>query len=263
LLACQGTTPVGPSPETAQDFPTAVAATTAAPTAPAPADTGWIALRPGLERRLLDAPVANGLDVEKMYLLRIDPAAYRFDVAYRPGQPQSLAQWQAATGALVVVNGGYFTAEQTATGLIVVAGQASGTSYREFGGMLAITAVGPELRWLPARPYDPSEPLLAAVQSFPMLMLPGGEPGYPEDDGLPNRRTVIAQDDPGRIVILVAPSGHFTLNELGRFLAASDLSLVAALNLDGGTSSGIRVADPLEEVPAFVPLPVVITIYPK
>jgi hypothetical protein len=143
---------------------------------------------------------------ESLYLLRIDPAGYRFDVGYRPGQPQSLENWQAETGALLVVNGGFFTEENIATGAIVVDGQVSGTSYRDFGGMLAITAEGPMLRWLPQQPFDPAEPLLAGLQSFPMLVTPGGQIGYPDEDGQRARRTVIAQDVEGRILFVLAVS---------------------------------------------------------
>jgi len=46
-------------------------------------------------------------------------------------------------------------------------------------------------------------------------------------------------DRSGRIVFVVSPIPVFTLTEFGQWLAASDLDLDAALNLDGGTSSGL------------------------
>jgi hypothetical protein len=234
------------------------------PTQPPPnPDSGWELLRPGLERRVINLTTAENPARESLYILRIAPALFRFDVGYHPGQPQSLEQWQAETGALLVVNGGFFTEENIATGAVVVNGQSSGSSYRDFGGMLAITADGPSLRWLPQQPYDPAEGLLAGLQSFPMLVTPGGQLGYPDEDGDRARRTVIAQDTDGRVLIILAVTGTFSLHRMSRFLVESDLSLDRALNLDGGTSTGLLLTDPAEGIATFNFLPVVITIYPK
>ncbi|MCI0396860.1 MAG: phosphodiester glycosidase family protein [Chloroflexi bacterium] len=235
---------------------------TALPVPSRPPDTGWETLRPGLERRLITLPRSGIQPVEALYLIRVDPAGYRFDVAYRPGQPQALEQWLADTGALLVVNGGFYTEAYVATGLIVVNGRASGVSYQDFGGMLAITAAGPELRWLPEQPYDPAEPLLAGLQSFPMLVRPSGVI-YPEEDGLMARRTVVAQDRQGRFLFIIAGTGTFTLHQISRYLVESDLEIEAALNLDGGPSSGLLLAEPADGIPAYAPLPAVIIVYPK
>jgi uncharacterized protein YigE (DUF2233 family) len=129
--------------------------------------------------------------------------------------------------------------------------------------MLAIKKNGPELRWLPVQPYDPEEPLDAGLQSFPMLVTPGGQSGIKEEDGLPARRTVIGRDTSGRFILLVAASGTFTLHEMSLYLVGSDLDLDTALNLDGGASSGLLLANPAEGIPAFSLLPSVITIHPK
>jgi hypothetical protein len=220
-------------------------------------------LRPGLERRTINLQTAENQGRESLYILRVDPANFRFDVGYHPGQPQSLEQWQNETDALLVVNGGFFTEENIATGAIVAAGQASGSSYQGFGGMLSITADGPALRWLPQQPYDPAEALLAGLQSFPMLVTPGGQIGYPDEDGQRARRTVIAQDSEGRMLFILAINGSFTLHQMSRFLAESDMFIDRALNLDGGTSTGLLLAEPAEGISAFGLLPVVILVYPK
>ena len=228
-----------------------------------PVDSGWETLQPGLERRRLRILGESGQLREQVTMVRVDPAYFRFDVAYRPGAPLALAAWQQETGALLLVNGGYFTETYAATGLIVIGGEPAGSSYGEFAGMLAITAAGPELRWLAEQPYDPEEPLLAGLQSFPILVRPDGAPAYPDDGGPPSRRTVIGQDRQGRILFLIAPYGSFSLHALSQFLAAGDLDLRLAINLDGGTSSGMLLADPAESIAPFVPLPAVIAVYPN
>jgi uncharacterized protein YigE (DUF2233 family) len=110
--------------------------------------------------------------------------------------------------------------------------------------MFAVWADRVEVRWLVTRPYNPTEPLRDAVQAFPMLVHSGGKPGVTDDDGQLARRTVVGQDRQGRIVFVVSSDLVFTLKNLSAFLVASDLELDTALNLDGGTSSGMMVAGP-------------------
>ncbi len=146
---------------------------------------------------------------------------------------------------------------------MVIDGQASGTSYVDFGGMLAVTEAGPEIRWLVERPYTPADSMQYALQSFPMLVKPGGVLGYPDEDGSPARRTVIGMDGNGRFLIILTRRSSFTLHQLSTWIVTSDLELDTALNLDGGTSSGLILAEPREELLPFVLLPAIITIYPR
>lgn len=234
---------------------------------PSAVDSGWESLGSGLERRRITLQDAARTVVEEIILLRIDPVVFSFDVAYDP-QGKELDAWQSSTGAEVVVNGGYFRKEQgvfVPDGLIVAGGKVFGESYGDFAGMLAVRDTGPEVRWLKLRPYDPQEPLQAAVQSFPVLLKPGGQIGFPEEseDYISARRTVVGQDRTGRIVFLIASRGYFTLRRLSVYLYESDLDLDVALNLDGGPSSGVLIADPRETVPAESILPIVITVRRK
>lgn len=264
LAACHSASTLPPVTLPAVPLPTLPAAATPTPTPLLP-DSGWELLQPGLERRHIFLLTEEGQPYEQIYLLRFAPTLFQFDVAYRPGQPQTLTAWQAETGALAVINGGYFTPEFTATGLIVVNGQTSGVSYGDFAGMFAITSTGetPQLRWLAQQPYDPAEPLRAALQSFPMLVKPGGQPGYTEPDNHPSRRTVVAQDRQGRIIFLAAGWGSFTLHGLSQFLSDSDLDIDIALNLDGGASTGILLAQPAEGLGTLATVPAVITVHPR
>lgn len=255
-------TPAVPAPTAAA---TLLAATPTYMPIPSPVpDTGWQALSAGLERRIVQLFDDQGARRERLYMLRLEPQQFVFKVAYSP-QPRTLQEWQAETGALLLVNGGYFRLEgeqNIPTGLTVVDGQAMGISYGNFAGMLAVTEEGPELRWLARQPYDPAEPLRAALQCFPILIKPGGELGFgaENEDNQAARRTVVARDRQGRFLFIVAQVGFFSLHQFSAYLAGSDLELDMALNLDGGPSSGLLLADPREEAPAFIPLPVVIAV---
>jgi uncharacterized protein YigE (DUF2233 family) len=226
-------------------------------------DTGWVEIGQGLERRIIKLIDPASSETQALYILRVEPSNYRFNVGYKAGNPQSLVKWREETGAHIVVNGGFFTEDNEATGLIVTNNRAIGTTYEDFGGMLAIGDNGPYLQWLKQEPYDPEAPISAALQSFPMLVKPGGVIGYDEEDGERARRTVIGQDYDGRFLIIITPSATFSLAEMSRYLVDSDLDLDLALNLDGGASTGLLLAEPAEGIPAFVLLPSVILIYTR
>jgi uncharacterized protein YigE (DUF2233 family) len=129
--------------------------------------------------------------------------------------------------------------------------------------MFSVDNQGPRLRWLGQQPYDEAEHVKAGLQSFPMLVTPGGKLGYKDETGEKARRTVIAEDRDGRILFIISPSATFTLAEMSRYLTNSDLEIDAALNLDGGASTGLLLADPAEGIPAFSELPLVLLVYPR
>jgi hypothetical protein len=230
-------------------------------------DTGWSLVRPGLERRVIQFYNDRRQPVESVHIWRLDQNHFRLDVAFN-ATPRSLEDWQKATQAALVLNGGYFSYENerfVPDGLAILHGKALGQSFDGFGGMLAIRAGRAELRWLVGQPYDPDERLQAALQSFPMLVLPGGRLGFGagREDQAAARRTVIAQDQQGRILFIVTPQGYFTLHKLSVYLTESDLDLDIAINLDGGGSTGLLVADPKEIIPPKVLLPYVILVHAR
>ena len=230
-------------------------------------DTGWTAIQPGLERRLIQVYNNQNQSVESVYLWRLDQKFFRLDVAFSE-TPKSMESWQRETNAALVVNGGYYSVENERyfpDGLTIIHGKNSGRSFAGFGGMLAILQDRAELRWLVEKAYNPSESLQAALQSFPILVQPGGQLGFgtERENQVKARRTVIAQDKAGRILFILAPQGYFTLHQLSVYLTDSDLNLDIAVNLDGGGSTGMMVANPREVIPPTRPIPFVILVYAR
>ncbi len=223
-----------------------------------------MALAPGVEGRHLWA--ATGAGPERLSLVRLDPGRVRLRVIYQPAHPRRVSEWAAALpDALVVVNAGYYDPDMQAAGLIISDGIPSGHSYGDFAGMLAVSPSGQvSVRWLRTRPFNPDEGLAQAVQSFPVLVKPGGVMGFPPDadEGQRSRRTVVAQDRARRIILLVSPLPRFSLHELAVWLTASDLELDIAMNLDGGTSSGLWVSGQGDQIDSEVPVPAVISVEP-
>ncbi len=221
--------------------PTAANPATVAPRptmTPIPRDTGWQSMAPGVEYRELVA--GQGDRSDRLRIARIDPAQTHWRVLYDPARPQRVSEWLAQSGALLAVNGNFFDPQNHALGLVIQDGQRrDGVVYQGFGGMFAVNGDEVRVRWNVQEPYN-GEPLSYALQNFPMLVLPGGSPNSDIDDnGRASPRTAVGQDRSGRIVFVVSPAPTFTLTEFSQWLAASDLDLNVALNLDGGTSSGL------------------------
>lgn len=236
-----------------------------------PADTGWQTLGAGLEFREIDVWGDDDNEViERLRVLRLNPDQVDFRVRYDPVQPRLISEWAEATSDFLVINGGYFAPEnehgKETLGVLISGGQRYGASWGDFAGMFAVTADQVSVRWLRERPYDPAERLSEAVQSFPVLVKPGGEMGFPSDadDGVTARRTVVAQDQAGNILFITAPRGTLSLHALAVFLARSDLDLNVdiALNLDGGASTGLWLnAGGVEvKLDSFTDVPSVITV---
>src|SRR6185436_7036784 len=100
---------------------------------------------------------------------------------------------------------------------------------------------GVSLRALSDQPYDPAEPLAQAMQSFPMLVFPGSASAEINDNGARARRSAVAMDRAGHLLLIASPTSEFTLRDFAIWLSHSDLEIDRALNLDGGSSTGLFV----------------------
>jgi len=210
------------------------------------ADTGWRFLEAGLHVREIEVPANAERGSERLRIVRLGPSTFDIRIHYDPANPRTVSDWAAESGALLTVNGSYFSQESDrgfeTIGLLVSDGQRWGSPLRDFAGMLAVRQDGQvSVRWLRHRPYDTAEPLTQALQSFPVLVKPGGIMGFPADgdDGTPARRTVVGQDSEGNLLFVLAPRGTMSLHELAVLLSEQGLGLDVALNLDGGRSSGM------------------------
>jgi len=235
------------------------------PTPPtAPVDpTGWTLLAPGLERRTY-APKPNNALVQ-LTVVRFDPAYFAFRAHYRPGAGLGLTGWRdTLAGASAFINGNFFDPQGFALGLVVSDGVASGQTLSDRGGMFQVADGQPRVRSLIAEPYV-GEALEQAVQAFPMLVVNGQASYNNQADTDVARRSVVAQDSSGRILLMATSLLGLTLSDLSAFLAASDMAIATALNLDGGGSTLLYVgagAAPIA-MSSFDAVPVVLAVYPR
>jgi uncharacterized protein YigE (DUF2233 family) len=228
-------------------------------------DGEWKPAMAGMEYMLAEFTV--NARKELVLMTRIDPALTAIRVHYDPLQPQSVRQWQAATQAGLIINAGFFNTQNQATGLVIADGTSSSRSYRGFGGMFSVGQDGaPALQWLRDEPYRADETIAQAVQGFPMLVVNGERIETMDDNGERNRRSFVALDAQGRVLLGVTQMAQWSLTDLADFLAGAEtLNVVSALNLDGGASSGLWLAGPLDglSMNSFDPVPAVISVTPR
>lgn len=212
--------------------------------------------------------VADGLEQDTVrhetaffQVVRIDPEQYTFRAHYRPNEPLTIDEWQVALpDAQVIINANFFTAENTILGLLISDGVVFGSSYQDRGGTFFVDNDMLGIRSNITEPYQ-GEAFSQAIQAFPMLVM-NGEAAYNNSSATAiSRRTIIAQDSDGQIILMVTSGFGISLYNLSQYLAVSDLNIERALNLDGGGSTMMYIAPSDSTVLSFDPVPAVLAIY--
>lgn len=260
LAGCYQGQPAATSPPPAAATPTASVTPPPPATAAPPAAEGWLSIAPGLEQRSItphDTPLAQ------FVVVRIDPAYYSFRAHYRAGQPLNLTAWQQELpGAAVIINANFFDPDHRVLGLLVSDGVVHGSAYQGRGGMFAVQNGLARVRSNTAEPFG-GEALEQAVQAFPMLVLDGLPVFFDTSGARVTRRTVVAQDSAGRILLMATPGLGMPLHILSAWLPTTDLEIVNAFNLDGGGSTMMYVAASTYDLRSFDPVPAVLAVYPR
>jgi exopolysaccharide biosynthesis protein len=218
----------------------------------------WETLAPGLDRRA-DIPDDNFNG--QLIVLRIDPALYTFRAHYR--DPLNLIGWRdTLPEAVALVNANFFDPNGDVLGLLVSDGQVYGTPYTDRGGMFVIENGQPRIRSTLIEPYQ-GEALEQAVQAFPMLIDDGQRVFTDTTGDRATRRTVIATDTAGRVLLIVTPLPGWLLADLAQYMVESDYGIVDALNLDGGGSTMMLVRPMDLSLVSLDPVPAVLAVYEK
>ena len=210
--------------------------------APMTAD-GWQPIRSGVLIREMPADSFNRTG--QVNVVKIDPSQVDFHVRYQPESPLKVHEWYSTTQALVVINSSFFDSAHRAVGQLTSDGKGDGQSHQRMEGAFYLTGVGAAVWPLSGWTEPAGLQIIESIESFPMLLLPGGllNPEIP-NDARTARRTVVAVDRSGNLLFIATPASAFTLHGLAVWLANSDLDIDTALNLDGGSSSGIAAWTP-------------------
>jgi Phosphodiester glycosidase len=207
---------------------------------------------------------------------RVEPSAVLFRVYYRPGERKTVQDWAVEMpGALLIVNASFSRAGRRAIGLVVISNQVvNPASGRPDSGRFEVEGELPQIGAMTAEQVgamQTSKQYVDGFEGYPLLIDHGQPVGSigAYDMGIRARRTVIAQDDKGRILIIVtSPVGptEMTIAQMVSWLQNSTLGVVSALNLDGGLSSQIYIGSkdaPLEFKQGYASVPVVLAVYAR
>jgi uncharacterized protein YigE (DUF2233 family) len=156
---------------------------------------------------------------------------------------RSLDEVMKTAGALAGINGGYFHPDRKPLGLVVAHGSVVHAEERArlLSGVLLVYANG-TMRLQRVGEPRVKMALQEALQAGPFLV-DAGQPVTGLDDKREAKRSVVVTDGAGTWAILTMDRA--TLAEAGELLATpgvlGERKLVRALNLDGGSSTGLWV----------------------
>ena len=180
-----------------------------------------------------------------------------FDVELRNDFEGRILSGWLELGDVLVVNGAYFAEDFTPSGYLKVDHERVGEFVfnQNESALLVVSKNTKSIRDTELEPMKPGEDFEYALQSFPLL-IKDGKANVSTDSGQEARRTAIGVG--GRYVyIFVVPSPHLSLYEFADEIASMGISCEDVLNLDGGSSTGLKMRYKgfRKNIPSFVPIP--------
>lgn len=207
-----------------------------------PGGVAWRAVETGFDVADLDAHV-NGQVVDRIRLVRIDPALFRFEVRTAYRGDTTMDDWMTSLHPVMIVNGSYSNRYGRAATPLIGGDILQGPGDYDAKAGAFVSREG-SVSVLDLRAVDYQTAFSGAsdaMVSFPLLIADGQTHVEHPSQWLANR-SFVGQDHAGRIVIGTTDDAFFTLDRFARFLLESPLELTTALNLDGGPVAGQAVS---------------------
>lgn len=173
-----------------------------------------------------------------VHLFRLDPTKFSLDllIASDYGTTAMTAKkFQEKSGALLVINGGFFDESFRPLGLLIKKGQAVNPLRNADWGIFQIQKGTPSI--IHRRDWK-GEGVTTALQVGPRLVIDGKIPTFKQETE-PHRRSAIGVTPEGSILIAIS-EGPIPIRQWADFLKKFTRS---ALNLDGGGSSQLSVQE--------------------
>ncbi|HEY3445386.1 MAG TPA: phosphodiester glycosidase family protein [Myxococcales bacterium] len=212
-------------------------------TLPEPVAFEWTQRLPGFETGVLEARL-SGQIVDRIHLVRVDPARYSFEARHDEQRPANIDAWQERLGALAVVNASFYQMDYSPETPMKEGGALLGPRWRRTrhgafvageGGADVVDLLGLDVQVALA-------PHREAVVSYPLLLDASGKVRAVRNPNWIASRTFVAVDARKQILLGTTETGFFSLRRLGLFLKAAPLSLKVALNMDGGPPACMAVS---------------------
>ncbi len=229
-------------------------------------DSRWRQLETGLELREAELSFErhgkDGLIACRVAItaLRIDPRRFSFEACFNPVRGgKSVLEVLKEQASVAACNGGYFGHKNEPVTLLISGGKVlhKRDDKQPYSGVFLLNAEGKAAVDALKNLKPPYRDIDFAVQNQPLLVYRGGvfsnpkpkpkadkEPKPTLGNNPGHRRTVAGVDFQGRVVLLVCdkPVGLVELAALLSMpLKRGGFGLAAAVNLDGGPSSGMAV----------------------
>lgn len=234
---------------------------------PLTASDGWKQISNGLSYKKLEiGQKFSGGEVYPqniVHLLQIDPKNYKLNIvtAVEFGQQNIDARSMAEkTGAMVAINGGFFTPDFKHLGLIVQNGkQLSKLKWTSWWHVFKITKALPQI--VSKQEFQLTKETEMAIEAGPRLLTDGMIPSGLKPSSA--RRTGIGITNDGKIIIAVTENFLPDLNEFAKVLLQA--GCYNALNLDGGSSTQIyaKVKGFRLDLPGFGSVANGIAVFPR
>jgi Phosphodiester glycosidase len=180
--------------------------------------------------------IADGTEVDRILLARVDPARFRFVARNAPAGNKELADWMSELGAVLVINGSYYSPRGTPDTPLVSNGALLGPAeYDAKHGAFVASQTDARIHDLGHEDWhDAFHGADDAMVSYPLLIAEDGSSRVKSDPHWLANRSFVAQDSSGKIILGTTKEASFSLDRLATFLREAPLGLTIALNLDGG-----------------------------
>jgi hypothetical protein len=238
----------------------------------------WEDERPGLRAGSFEVRVSGGFLVNRVAIVEIDPARYRFSLVAAAGfAPRTADAWMSDPGVVAAVNTGLFRKNGEPQGLVVLDGTRSGQRADWLDAAVAVE--DGRLRLVSPAALDALGGRASAFQVLPWLVR-GSRVALGATSGLRLSRThrdrrltlCLGSDGPVRLLlsnfeVFGEPAGTIpvglTIPEQAAVAAAAGCA--DAVALDGGISAqlAIRFARRVRRMPGWREVPLMMLIRPR
>lgn len=213
--------------------------------ATSPDTAAWKTLAPGMEIRLLDAKSPSPVGDSKIFLARINPAAWQLELISRKdaggATGQTAREWAKAYNFVIAFNAGMYGSDYlTHVGYMESRGQVNSSKVNDYQSVAAFDPRNPKIR-SPFRIFDLDEPGVALqtirkdytslVQNLRLIKKPGKNCWNKQDKKW--SELALGEDKDGKLILVFSRS-PFTMYDLNCELILADIGLAALQHLEGG-----------------------------
>jgi len=231
---------------------TIVAAMVASTGIAAAQDLDWDRLADGLDVAAW-TPGEGCQKVPALYLLRIDPEHFRFEVHHYRAEgleaPLTLDDWHYRTKAPILFNAGLFLDDFSYLGLLYKDGKSlGGKRHVQWQGLFVAEPLAPNVKKarvldLRTDSFDDDKPAYHEAAQSLMLLDRQGTPRV-RRSGKSAQQTIVGEDREGHILVIMS-KGVTPLWELAVCLRDHVRGLTHAMAMDGGDSSDLLIGGEL------------------